>query len=234
MHDFSVTSMFLGASAPVKLVMVILAIASILSWTVALAKAVELTLAGRYLRRTLRLLDGARRLEEATSLLAGDRGVAARMVASANLELAQGAPNGGDGVRERAGTRFERLEAHEARRRSSGIGSLAIIGTTSPFIGLFGTVWGIMNAFIDIARASTTNLSVVAPGIAEALLTTAAGLVAAIPAVIGYNLFARMLSGNRVAVGDIAASVFRLLSRELDGVGSTASTATPKLHRAAE
>jgi biopolymer transport protein ExbB len=230
MHDFSVTSMFLGASTPVKVVMIILAIASILTWTVALAKAVELTLAGRYLRRILDGLDNARRLDAAVALLGQDRGIAARMLAAAGTELSQAPQGGNEGVRERAGSRLERLETHEARRRSSGISTLAIVSATAPFIGLFGTVWGIMNSFIDIARASTTNLSVVAPGIAEALLTTAAGLVAAIPAVIGYNIFSRMLSGNRVAVGDIAAAVFRLLSRELDSAGEAA----PKLRRAAE
>jgi biopolymer transport protein ExbB len=230
MHDFSVTSMFLGASTPVQVVMIILAVASILTWTVALAKAVELILAGQRLRRILPLIDKARRLDEAAASLGRDRSVAARLIAAASAEITQAVPGQAEGVRERAGSRFERIEAHEARRRSSGVSTLAIVGTTAPFIGLFGTVWGIMNAFIDISRAASTNLSVVAPGIAEALLTTAAGLVAAIPAVIGYNVFSRMLSGNRVAVADIAASTFRLLSRELDG----AHEAAPKLRRAAE
>ena len=83
----------------------------------------------------------------------------------------------------------------EARRVRLGMGLLATIGATSPFVGLFGTVWGIMNAFIGISKAQTTNLAVVAPGIAEALLATAIGLVAAIPAVIIYNHFARVTKG---------------------------------------
>ena len=97
-----------------------------------------------------------------------------------------------------------------------GTGVLATIGSTAPFVGLFGTVWGIMNAFIGISRSQTTNLAVVAPGIAEALLATAIGLVAAIPAVVIYNLFARWISGYRAMLGDGAAEIMRHLSRDLD------------------
>jgi biopolymer transport protein ExbB len=95
-----------------------------------------------------------------------------------------------------------------------GTGILATIGATAPFVGLFGTEWGIMNSFIS--KAQTTNLAVVAPGIAEALLATAIGLVAAIPAVVLYNLLARYTAGCRAAIGDAAAAVLRLLSRELE------------------
>ena len=97
-----------------------------------------------------------------------------------------------------------------------GTGLLATIGSTAPFVGLFGTVWGIMNAFIGISQAQTTNLAVVAPGIAEALLATAIGLVAVIPAVVIYNHFARAITGYRQALADAAAAVERLLSRDLD------------------
>jgi biopolymer transport protein ExbB len=103
---------------------------------------------------------------------------------------------------------------------AKGTGLLATIGATAPFVGLFGTVWGIMNSFIGISKAQTTNLAVVAPGIAEALLATAIGLFAAIPAVIIYNLFARWTAGYRALVGDAAAEVLRLVSRDLDR-GST-------------
>jgi biopolymer transport protein ExbB len=98
-----------------------------------------------------------------------------------------------------------------------GTGILATIGSTAPFVGLYGTVWGIMNSFIGISEAHTTNLAVVAPGIAEALLTTAAGLVAAIPAVVIYNFFARALTGYRAALADLSACVQRMVSRDLDG-----------------
>jgi biopolymer transport protein ExbB len=96
------------------------------------------------------------------------------------------------------------------------MGLLATIGATSPFVGLFGTVWGIMNSFIGISKAQTTNLAVVAPGIAEALLATAIGLVAAIPAVIIYNHFARVTKGYLELVNRASGSAARLLSRDLD------------------
>jgi biopolymer transport protein ExbB len=99
---------------------------------------------------------------------------------------------------------------------SRGTGVLATIGSTAPFVGLFGTVWGIMNAFIGISQAQTTNLAVVAPGIAEALLATAMGLVAAIPAVVIYNVFARSIAGYRQILADASAGVERLVSRDLD------------------
>ncbi len=99
---------------------------------------------------------------------------------------------------------------------SLGTGLLATIGSTAPFIGLFGTVWGIMNSFIGISKAQTTNLAVVAPGIAEALLATAIGLVAAIPAVIIYNVFARAISNYKASLSDASAEVMRHLSRDLD------------------
>ena len=100
---------------------------------------------------------------------------------------------------------------------------LASIGSVSPYIGLFGTVWGIMNSFIGIAQTQTTNLAVVAPGIAEALLATAIGLVAAIPAVVIYNVFARQIGGFKAMLGDVAAQVLLLQSRDLDLEASAAA-----------
>jgi biopolymer transport protein ExbB len=93
---------------------------------------------------------------------------------------------------------------------------LATIGSTAPFVGLFGTVWGIMNSFIGISNAHTTNLAVVAPGIAQALLATAFGLAAAIPAVMIYNALARQTAQYRASLGDASAQVMRLVSRDLD------------------
>src|SRR2546423_2150651 len=90
---------------------------------------------------------------------------------------------------------------------------LATIGATAPFVGLFGTVWGIMNSFIGISESHTTNLAVVAPGIAEALLATALGLVAAIPAVVIYNHLARVISGYRTLLGDASAQLLLMVSR---------------------
>ncbi|HRQ83434.1 MAG TPA: tonB-system energizer ExbB, partial [Azospirillaceae bacterium] len=124
--------------------------------------------------------------------------------------------DGKDGVKERVASRLDRIEAAAAQRMTAGTGILATIGSTGPFVGLFGTVWGIMNSFIGISKAHTTNLAVVAPGIAEALLATAIGLVAAIPAVVIYNVFARAISGYRAQIGDVAAEIQRLVSRDLD------------------
>ena len=101
-----------------------------------------------------------------------------------------------------------------SRRIARGTGVLATIGATAPFVGLFGTVWGIMNSFIGISEAHTTNLAVVAPGIAEALLATALGLVAAIPAVVIYNHLARSIAAYRALLGDASAQVMLLISRE--------------------
>jgi biopolymer transport protein ExbB len=131
------------------------------------------------------------------------------------LKLSAGASER-EGIKERVASRLERIEARYARGILRGTGVLATIGATAPFIGLFGTVWGIMNSFIGISKSQTTNLAVVAPGIAEALLATAFGLAAAIPAVVIYNVFARSIAGYRAQLGDASAEVLRLVSRDLD------------------
>jgi biopolymer transport protein ExbB len=121
-----------------------------------------------------------------------------------------------EGLKERVVSRLDRLEAAAGRRIIRGTGWLATVGATAPFVGLFGTVWGIMNSFIGISKQHTTNLAVVAPGIAEALLATALGLVAAIPAVVLYNVFSRWAASYRALHADAAAQVLRLVSRDLD------------------
>ena len=121
------------------------------------------------------------------------------------------------GIKERAASRFSDVVRTEARAATPGHGELiATIGATAPFVGLFGTVWGIMNSFIGISKTQTTNLAVVAPGIAEALLATAVGLAAAIPAVIIYNHFSRATKGYMDLVGRGSGAVGRLLLRDLD------------------
>ena len=133
----------------------------------------------------------------------------------------------GEGLKERVETKLARIEAAAGRRMAVGTGILATIGSVGPFVGLFGTVWGIMNSFVGISKAQTTNLAVVAPGIAEALLATAIGLVAAIPAVVIYNAFTRSVGGYKALMGDAASDVLRIVSRDLD------RRALP-LHEAAE
>jgi biopolymer transport protein ExbB len=225
-RDLSPWSMFLSADSIVKAVMIGLAIASVVTWTIWLAKAIELHGLRRQLRRALAVLDDAGSLSEAPRQHVGP---AADLVNAALAELDRDADASPDGIKERVASRLERIEAAAGRAMSRGTGVLATIGAIAPFVGLFGTVWGIMNSFIGISKAQTTNLAVVAPGIAEALLATALGLVAAIPAVVIYNMFARQTAGCRALVGDAAAAVLRLTSLELDH-----RTRAPKLRAAAE
>jgi biopolymer transport protein ExbB len=219
-HDLSPWGMFQAADIVVKAVMVGLVTASLVTWTVWIAKSLELFGARLRLRRGLRVILDARDLTAADRALAGRGGAACLMVRAARAEadssVAVIAEAGGQGLLARITSHLGRIEAQAGRRLGVGTGVLATIGATAPFVGLFGTVWGIMNAFIGISESQTTNLSVVAPGIAEALLATALGLVAAIPAVVIYNVFTRSIAGYRALLGDAAAGVERLVSRDLD------------------
>jgi biopolymer transport protein ExbB len=215
-HNLSPWGMFMGADIIVKAVMVGLAFASVVTWTVWLAKSLELLAARRTGRRLLAQISGARSLGEAVGLAGSSRSPVGAMAAAAMTEAELSAGLEKEGLKERVASRLERIEAGAARRMTRGTGLLATIGSTAPFVGLFGTVWGIMNSFIGISKAQTTNLAVVAPGIAEALLATAIGLVAAIPAVVIYNLFSRWISGYRAMLSDASAEVMRHLSRDLD------------------
>ncbi|WP_241648330.1 tonB-system energizer ExbB [Paenirhodobacter populi] len=219
-HDLSPWGMFRQADIVVKLVMIGLAVASLVTWTVLIAKTIELSVAKRRARTALLAVHEARTLDEATRRIGERGGPAALMLRAAREEIATSEPvldfAGGDGVKERVEASLRRIEAGAGRKVSVGTGLLATIGSTAPFVGLFGTVWGIMNAFIGISKAQTTNLAVVAPGIAEALLATALGLVAAIPAVIIYNHFARTIARYRQILSDAGVGVEILVSRDLD------------------
>jgi biopolymer transport protein ExbB len=215
-RDLSPWGMFMAADIVVKTVMVGLAFASVLTWTIWFAKAIELLIARRRMRAAIEQLNEARSWSEASAGLQGNNGVAA-LTGAADTELRMSADAlSPDGVKERIASRLERLEAAAGRQMIRGTGILATIGATAPFVGLFGTVWGIMNSFIGISKSHTTNLAVVAPGIAEALLATALGLVAAIPAVVMYNMFSRWIAGYRALHADAAAEILRLVSRDLD------------------
>jgi biopolymer transport protein ExbB len=215
-RDLSPWGMFLSAVPLVKIVMVGLAFASLATWTVWLAKTIELWRARRLARRSLEALASATSLRAAEKELAQTRSPVARFVAAAANEADRSDRLAPEGVKDRAATLLSRIEAQAGRGITRGIGVLATIGATAPFVGLFGTVWGIMDSFIGISKTNTTNLAVVAPGIAEALLATAMGLFAAIPAVVMYNAFARGIAGYRAMLGDAAAEVLRHLSRDLD------------------
>ena len=214
--DLSPWGMFMAADIVVKAVMIGLAIASLVTWTVCLAKSLEILAASARLSRSLRVILGVHDLEAAERALAGARGPAALMVRAARQEASATSAIAPHGLLPRVASHLSRIEAGAGRRLAKGTGILATIGATAPFVGLLGTVWGIMNSFIGISESRTTNLAVVAPGIAEALLATALGLVAAIPAVVIYNLFARWIAGYRARLADAAAGVERLVSRDLD------------------
>jgi biopolymer transport protein ExbB len=216
-RDLSPWSMFASADIVVQAVMVGLAFASVVTWTVWLAKSVELWMARQRVRGALAAIADERSLAAATARMSTRRGIVTLFLVAAAQELALSADLAKrDGIKERVASRLARLEAAAVRDMNKGTGLLATIGSTAPFVGLFGTVWGIMNSFIGISKAQTTNLAVVAPGIAEALLATAIGLFAAVPAVIIYNQFARSIGGYRGLLGDAAAEVQRLVSRDLD------------------
>ena len=216
-RDLSPWGMFMSADAVVKAVIIGLVLASVVTWTIWLAKTIEIALAKSKTRAALRTLAAAASLSDIKSVPSP----AAEFLAAASAEWRLSADTvEKDGLKERIASRLERIEAAFGRRISRGTGVLATIGATAPFVGLSGTVWGIMNSFIGISKAHTTNLAVVAPGIAEALLATAFGLAAAIPAVIIYNVFARSIAGYRAGLADAAAEVLRLVSRDLDRHGT--------------
>jgi biopolymer transport protein ExbB len=217
LKELSPWTMFTSADVVVKAVMIGLAFASLVTWTIFIAKMIELAVVRRKVRSALAKIADARSLAEAQFALGAKGSVLASFLAAAMREARMSAGISSDaGIKERAASSFAEIVRAEARRIRLGMGLLATIGATSPFVGLFGTVWGIMNSFIGISKSQTTNLAVVAPGIAEALLATAIGLVAAIPAVIIYNHFARVTKGYLELVSRASGAAGRLLSRDLD------------------
>ncbi len=214
-HDLSPWGMFMSADVVVKAVMIGLAFASVVTWTVWLAKSIELIMARQRARSALRMLGKVATLAKFESSGVNEPAASFCVAAMMELRASDGVMNK-NGIKERITSRLERLEAAFSRKINRGTGVLATIGATAPFVGLFGTVWGIMNSFIGISQSHTTNLAVVAPGIAEALLATAFGLAAAIPAVVIYNLFARQIASYRAMLADTSAEILNLISRDLD------------------
>ncbi|WP_136683238.1 tonB-system energizer ExbB [Falsirhodobacter xinxiangensis] len=219
-HDLSPMGMYEQAHWVVKAVMIALLVACFVTWTVLVFKTVEMMVAKSRLRRATRAIREGQTLSSTAGSVQGRRDPASFMVLAALDEMHRSEPAlkeaGNAGAKERVRSILDRIEAQAGRRLRKGTGVLASIGSVAPFVGLFGTVWGIMNSFIGIAESGTTNLAVVAPGIAEALLATAIGLVAAIPAVVIYNAFARQITDYRAGLADAAAGVERLVSRDLD------------------
>jgi biopolymer transport protein ExbB len=212
----SPASMFMQADIVVKAVMIGLALASMATWTVLLVKMIQLRTARREARSALVIILSARSLVDAIRQTGQQESAIGRLLDMADDEIEKSHGLAADGIKERVAWQFERIEAAAVQHIGRGMGILATIGAVAPFVGLFGTVWGIMNSFIGISQSHTTNLAVVAPGIAEALLATAFGLVAAIPAVVIYNAFARATGGYRSILADASVAILRLLSRDLD------------------
>jgi biopolymer transport protein ExbB len=215
-HDLTPWGMFMNADIIVQAIMIGLLVASVITWTVLLAKGFELILAGRAARTAKTRLANARSLAEAAERIHMSNSDVGVLVGAALQEIHHSGDLPTDGIKERIASHLDQIEATARRRVQRGIGILATIGATAPFVGLFGTVWGIMNSFIGISKAQTTNLAIVAPGIAEALLATALGLVAAIPAVVIYNLFTRIITNYRAQLSDASSGIKRLASRDLD------------------
>jgi biopolymer transport protein ExbB len=215
-RDLTPWGMFMAADIIVKAVMIGLVFASVLTWTIWLAKTLELFAARRRLARAHDVLETARSLGEAAQPASQASPQVARLISAVEGELRR-SPDRRDaaGIKERIAARFERIEAGVGRQMLRGTSILATIGATAPFVGLFGTVWGIMNSFIGISKLHTTNLAVVAPGIAEALLATAFGLAAAIPAVVIYNMFSRSIAQYRALYADTSVEIMTLVSRDL-------------------
>jgi len=213
-------SMFLSADILVKAVMIGLAFASLVTWTIFIAKLIELAVAQRRLKTALDKISDSRSLAEAQFALGAKRGVLSSFLAAAMREARLSAGISSDnGIKERAASSFAEILRAEARRIRLGMGLLATIGATSPFVGLFGTVWGIMNSFGHIAVSKNTSLAVVAPGISEALFATAIGLVAAIPAAGAYNILSGQVQRYGLQLEAFAGEFITILSRQLEEQG---------------
>jgi biopolymer transport protein ExbB len=215
-RNLSPWGMFVSADIIVKTVMVGLAVASLVTWTVWLAKTIELRRKDALALHRTRALEGNMTLAEAAARAGDAHDAVAQLIQSCakEAELSGGVLD--NGLQERVALRLERVEAAMSRQIARGTGALATIGATAPFVGLFGTVWGIMNSFIGISESHTTSLAVVAPGIAEALLATALGLVAAIPAVVIYNHLVRGIANYRALLSDASVQLMLLVSRQRD------------------
>lgn len=228
--SLSVMSMFASADPLVKAVMAILLLASVASWTILIAKWSQLSNARRELTADIDMLDRFTLFEAARH---ARNSATSAMVSLATREVERSgdsSPAAIEGVKERVSARLTVAESAAIQRMLIGVSILGSIGATAPFVGLAGTVWGIMNSFIGIAKSHATNLAVVAPGIAEALLATAMGLVAAIPAVLIYNTLARAIARYRQQVNEVAVLTACALSREYDGRSDKASATVSHLH----
>ena len=219
-------SMFMEATVIVKVVMIGLLLASIFSWTLLLIKLLEFGALNKATDRFLEAFRGARTIADMRRVATSedfDGNPLADMAAAATEEIELSRQAGlqvtgdhRDSALLRAQTAVAAVQSGLPKRLSGGQQFLASVGSTGPFVGLFGTVYGIMNSFIGIAESNTTNLAVVAPGIAEALLATGIGLFAAIPAVIFYNYFNTRIASYGARADGFNAELMNSISRQLD------------------
>ncbi|MEC7961911.1 MAG: protein TolQ [Pseudomonadota bacterium] len=218
--DFSMWALFARATLTVKLVMVLLVIASFWSWSIIIQKLIAYRLARREAARFDRAFWSGEPLDALFDQIGADpKGRSEKVFAAGMIEWRRSHRDDGGliaGAQARIDRSMDVAIAKEAEALQNGLPVLATVGSTAPFVGLFGTVWGIMVAFIGIAEQQSTNLAVVAPGIAEALLATGLGLLAAIPAVIFYNKLSadadRIIAGYEAFADEFST----ILSRQLD------------------
>ena len=224
--ELTPVGMFMQAGLVVQIVMIGLLLASVFSWTLLLIKMFELGSLNNASNRFLEAFRGATTLAEIRRLATSEEfegNPLADMAAAATDEVEMGRQAGlqvagehRDSTLRRAQAAVSAVQAGLAKRLAGGQQFLASLGSAGPFVGLFATVYGIMNSFIGIANTNTTNLAVVAPGIAEALLATAIGLFAAIPAVIFYNYFQVRISAYGTRADQFGTELLNRISRQLD------------------
>lgn len=217
LQEMTIQAMYQNAHPVVKGVLVILVLCSVITWTIFVFKIVQ------FRRGIYQLNKEQQQLQQQSSL--ADLNNSASVFAKNSIilslfsevrdEMERSQQKCDEAFTDRVDYRLERQIQHWVYRIRYGIGVLATIGSVAPFIGLFGTVWGIMNSFIGIVNAKSTNLAVVAPGIAEALFATALGLVAAIPAVMMYNYFTRYVSYYGTLVGNLVAILRLMVKRDI-------------------
>jgi biopolymer transport protein ExbB len=222
----NVGTMFMDSDPVVKVIMIGLALASILSWTILVTKILEFNSLNKVSDGFVENFRGAKSINDMSRIALSeeyDGNPLADMAAAAAQEIELSRQAGlqitgehRDTTIDRAAHAVSAVQASLARRLSGGMQYLASVGSNGPFIGLFGTVYGIMNSFIGIANTNTTNLAVVAPGIAEALLATGLGLFAAIPSVIFYNYFQTRISSYGARSEGFVAELMNAISRQLD------------------
>ena len=218
--DFSVLGLFLQATLTVKLVMILLLVMSFWSWSIMVQKYILYRASKREAEVFDRAFWSGEPLDELFEKIgAQPEGASEKIFAAGMLEWRRSHKQDGGliaGAQSRIDRAMDVAIARESERLNNGVGFLATVGSTSPFIGLFGTVFGIMHAFTEIAATQNTDLATVAPGIAEALLATGIGLVAAIPAVVAYNKLNtdsdRIIGGYEAFADEFAT----ILSRQLD------------------